>query len=69
MSQMISAEPCTAIDYVAIVDPLTLAPASTLVEAPTVALLAVRVGKTRLIDNSVLTPPGASAIHHRLLRL
>ncbi len=44
------------IDYVAIADPETLEPVET-IRGRTVALLAVRIGKTRLIDNMILEPP------------
>ncbi|MFP4057609.1 MAG: pantoate--beta-alanine ligase [Candidatus Brocadiia bacterium] len=48
------AGPCT-IDYVALADPETLEPLE-LVDRPAVALVAVRIGETRLIDNLPLTP-------------
>jgi len=41
------------VDYVAIADPETLEP-RTVVDRPTVALVAARVGKTRLIDNELI---------------
>lgn len=44
------------IDYAAVVDPNTLEPVSA-VTAPVQALLAVRIGGVRLIDNLRLTPP------------
>ena len=52
----------TSIDYVTIADPATLVPfgAGDELRAPAVLALAVRLGKTRLIDNMVLgeeTPP------------
>ena len=50
------AGPCE-IDYVAIADPDTLAPVQA-VAAPAVALVAVRIGGARLIDNATLTPKG-----------
>jgi pantoate--beta-alanine ligase len=43
----------TQIDYVALADPETLAEQTTL-DRPTVALIAARVGTTRLIDNRLL---------------
>ncbi len=45
-----------AIDYVAIVDALTLEPQNHLT-VPAVLAIAVRVGTTRLIDNITLLPP------------
>lgn len=45
-----------SIDYIAAVDPMTLKPVER-VEGPTVLAIAARVGTTRLIDNTVITPP------------
>ena len=45
----------TRIEYVALADPETLAEVSH-IKQPTVALLAAFVGKTRLIDNCLLSP-------------
>lgn len=53
-AELIAAGPCE-IDYIAIADPDTLAPVETL-QRPAVALLAVRIAGTRLIDNCVLAP-------------
>jgi len=46
------------IDYVAVVDPRTLDPVARIV-GPVRALIAVRLGKTRLIDNCALNPSDA----------
>ncbi len=43
------------IDYVALADPDTLAPVAQ-IDRPAVALIAARVGSTRLIDNELITP-------------
>lgn len=51
--QVISQEPDTRIDYLALVDPETLEEVETVQDAARLAL-AVWVGKTRLIDNSLL---------------
>ncbi|MBM4033535.1 MAG: pantoate--beta-alanine ligase [Planctomycetes bacterium] len=53
-SEILAGGPCE-IDYIAIADPDTLAPVDTL-RGPTVALLAVRIAGTRLIDNMMLEP-------------
>lgn len=53
MESMIAAEPLASIDYVSIVDYDTLQPAQQL-EGKALAALAVRFGRTRLIDNVVL---------------
>lgn len=53
--RVICTAPDVRIDYVALADPQTLQPAST-VEKPAVLLLAVRIGNTRLIDNCLLEP-------------
>lgn len=55
MRAMIAAEPRAEIDYVEIVDQATLQPVDRL-DAPALAALAVRFGKTRLIDNAILEP-------------
>jgi pantoate--beta-alanine ligase len=47
----------TDVDYVAIVEPDSLAPV-TRIDSPVIALIAARVGRTRLIDNLRLAPPG-----------
>ncbi len=56
MRRTIQAANPKQIDYVAIADPETLEPVET-IRGRTVALLAVRIGKTRLIDNMILEPP------------
>jgi pantoate--beta-alanine ligase len=48
-----------SIDYVAVVDPVTLKPIE-LVTGPTVLAIAARVGATRLIDNLTVTPPATA---------
>jgi pantoate--beta-alanine ligase len=51
--RMLAAEPAVAVDYLALVDSTTLEP---VVHASddTIAMIAARVGKTRLIDNVIL---------------
>ena len=51
--RVLATEPTVAVEYVAIVEPATLAPVET-VDADTVVALAVRLGRTRLIDNIIL---------------
>ncbi len=53
-SELIRSYPYTKIDYIAVCDPETLEDVDR-VEGPTLMALAVRVGKTRLIDNTILT--------------
>lgn len=55
MIARIEAEPLARIDYVEIVDPITLQPMTQL-KGPALAALAVRIGSTRLIDNLRLEP-------------
>lgn len=55
-ARMLRSLPSAAVEYVALVDPLTLAPVRTIC-APVVLLCAVRMGTTRLIDNIVIHPP------------
>ena len=53
-STIVDAGPCS-VDYVAIAHPDTLAPLDT-VRSEAIALVAVRIGSTRLIDNARLAP-------------
>ncbi len=52
-ANLIKAEPLAGIDYVAVVDAETLGPLEK-IDSPAVVLLAVRIGATRLIDNTIL---------------
>jgi len=47
---VLAQEPAVAVDYLAIVDPITLEPVESLARG-SVGIIAVRVGETRLIDN------------------
>lgn len=55
IKQQIQAHPLATIDYVRLVDAQSLEAVETL-QAPILCALAVHLGKTRLIDNRVLTP-------------
>ncbi len=55
--EKIAAVPEAAIDYINIVDPNSLVDVAR-VEKPALMAMAVFVGKTRLIDNMMLYPPG-----------
>ncbi|HTN43761.1 MAG TPA: pantoate--beta-alanine ligase [Nitrospiria bacterium] len=55
MALLIQEEPLARIDYVAIVHPDTLSVVGR-IEGPVVLLLAVWIGKTRLIDNALVKP-------------
>ncbi len=57
--ELIGAMPGTQIDYMAICDPRSLADVA-VIEEPVRMALAVKVGRTRLIDNLALVPPGAA---------
>ena len=58
MADVVIAEPRADLDYAAVVDPLTLAPAPERLEPGEYRLLiAARVGKPRLIDNDGVTVP------------
>ncbi len=59
---LIQSFPETAIDYIVICDPDTLEDMQT-IDRPAVMALAVKVGKTRLIDNMMLSPQGQPFIH------
>ncbi|NLG35245.1 MAG: pantoate--beta-alanine ligase [Lentisphaerae bacterium] len=56
MSRRIQQEPDARIDYATIVDDETLHPLDGPIARPALAALAVRVGRPRLIDNTVLRP-------------
>jgi pantoate--beta-alanine ligase len=51
--RILASEPAVKVEYVAVAEPTTLAPVET-VEADSVVALAVRLGRTRLIDNIIL---------------
>jgi pantoate--beta-alanine ligase len=53
--ERIAKEPLAKLDYVDIVDPVSLAPVAA-VNHPAVAVVAVWFGEVRLIDNLILTP-------------
>lgn len=53
--KIILSHPFTEIDYIALCNPETLEGVET-IDAPALMALAVKVGKTRLIDNQVLRP-------------
>lgn len=57
MTDLIQSAGDVQIDYVEVADPETLEPV-TVVNKTVVALLAVRVGTARLIDNALLSAPG-----------
>jgi pantoate--beta-alanine ligase len=54
--EIIEKSPAAVIDYVEIVDPEEIAPLET-ITGNTLLALAVRIGGTRLIDNTILSPP------------
>jgi pantoate--beta-alanine ligase len=54
-TRLITAYPETGIDYISICDPKNLEDIKT-IDQPALMALAVKVGKTRLIDNMILTP-------------
>jgi pantoate--beta-alanine ligase len=49
-------------DYIAVVDPETLAPVER-IEGPVLVAIAARVGPARLIDNVIATPGGRESAH------
>lgn len=54
MIEKINTEPLARIDYVEVVDGLTMQPTTT-IKNPTLAAMAVYIGTTRLIDNFIVT--------------
>lgn len=59
MEQIIAAADPAGVDYTSIVDPDTLQPVAR-VERPVLVALAVRIGRTRLIDNLLVDPAGGN---------
>ncbi len=57
VERTIAAEPRARVDYVAVVDPLTLEPVETIGPAGAVCCVAAHVGPVRLIDNLMLVTP------------
>ena len=60
MGSRISSEPLAKLDYAAVVDAETLEDLDRL-ERPALLAVAAWVGKARLIDNTTVTPEGASS--------
>ncbi len=63
MTDLLRAEPLARVDYVSVADPSTLEELKTIGPRALVSL-AVRIGNTRLIDNTVL-PPGSPLLERR----
>jgi pantoate--beta-alanine ligase len=59
LAETITAEPLAQLDYARVVDADTFEPIATLDDRPALAVLAVRIGSTRLIDNAPLWPPAS----------
>lgn len=56
---LLAAEPGVRLDYLALVNPTSLAEVSETAEGPALLVVAARIGGTRLIDNVTLTLPPA----------
>ena len=56
ITAFIKSYPQTSIDYISFCDPITLEPV-TVIDKQILLALAVKVGKTRLIDNLLIDPP------------
>jgi pantoate--beta-alanine ligase len=63
MEEVVRAEPGAELDYASVADEETLEELAVL-DRPALALVAARLGATRLIDNTVLLPPGAPVPEH-----
>jgi pantoate--beta-alanine ligase len=61
LQDLILSHPFTVIDYVSLCDPVTLEDVET-VRAEILLAMAVKVGKTRLIDNGLLNEASESDI-------
>lgn len=62
-TRVLSAEPLARIDYVELVDPQTMRSAER-IDGPALLALAVFIGKTRLIDNTVLNGGSRNVSQH-----
>ncbi len=60
IGKIFAEEPLAQLEYAAMVDPIRLEPVKH-VTPGSLALIAARIGKVRLIDNLIFGPPGASA--------
>ncbi len=59
VAEVLAGEPCARPDYVSVADPQTFAELDRVAERGALVSLAVRIGRVRLLDNTVLdTPPG-----------
>ncbi len=65
LNSEIDAEPLVKRDYLELVNPETLLPVSTLSDATTLVVMAVRIGKTRLIDNLLVAPAGIKPVRFK----
>lgn len=66
VERLISSEPLASIDYVALINPDTLQEVHSLADGVALVALAVRIGKTRLIDNWFVAPAGIPISKNRL---
>ena len=69
LESLIAEEPLATLDYVALANPDTLEPVASFAESVTLVALAVRIGKTRLIDNALIAPEGTPIPKNRLGRV
>jgi pantoate--beta-alanine ligase len=69
LDAVLAEEPLAEKDYIALVNPDTLQPVKTLAEGVTLVALAVRIGRTRLIDNALIAPPGIPIQRNRLSKM
>jgi pantoate--beta-alanine ligase len=62
--RVLSNEPLASVDYIEIVDAETFEPVASIGARPVYALLAVFIGKTRLIDNLLVEPATGGNLPH-----
>jgi pantoate--beta-alanine ligase len=63
MKRILDKEPLAQVDYLSVADPVTLVEVGR-ADSGALLSLAVRIGKTRLIDNTLLSPGGKHAAGH-----
>lgn len=66
MRAIVADEPLAQADYVSLVHPGTLVPVTSVEASVMLAVLAVRIGTTRLIDNMLIAPPGVPVNRTRI---
>ncbi len=68
LEALVSEEPLAALEYIELANPDTLQPVENLEEGLTLVVAAIKIGKTRLIDNALIAPEGMASPRPRVSR-